>query len=39
LRHTGEIADITAAVLFLASDDSKFITREVIHVSGGVVGM
>ena len=39
LRHTGEIADIASAVLFLASDDSKFITREVIHVSGGVVGM
>ena len=39
LRHTGDIADIASAVLFLASDDSKFITREVIHVSGGVVGI
>ncbi len=39
LRRTGDVADVASAVLFFASDDSKFITREVIHVSGGVVGM
>jgi 3-oxoacyl-[acyl-carrier protein] reductase len=33
----GKIGDIAAAVLFLCSEESKFITREVLHVSGGVV--
>jgi len=37
LGRKGEIADVASAVLFLASDESKFVTREVIHVSGGVV--
>lgn len=37
LARKGEIADVANAVLFLASDESKFVTREVIHVSGGVV--
>jgi NAD(P)-dependent dehydrogenase (short-subunit alcohol dehydrogenase family) len=35
MRHMGEIRDIADAVLFLASDESKFITRQVLHVSGG----
>jgi NAD(P)-dependent dehydrogenase (short-subunit alcohol dehydrogenase family) len=34
----GEIRDIADAVLFLASDESKFITRQVLHVSGGFEG-
>jgi 3-oxoacyl-[acyl-carrier protein] reductase len=38
MGRKGDIADIADAVLFLASDESKFVTREVIHVSGGVVG-
>jgi 3-oxoacyl-[acyl-carrier protein] reductase len=38
LRRMGEIADISNAVLFLVSDESKFITRQVIHVSGGMEG-
>jgi NAD(P)-dependent dehydrogenase (short-subunit alcohol dehydrogenase family) len=37
LGRKGEIADVANAVLFLASEESKFVTREVIHVSGGVV--
>jgi len=38
MRHMGEIVDIANAVLFLVSDDSKFITRQIIHVSGGMEG-
>ena len=38
MRRMGEIVDIANAVLFLVSDDSKFITRQVIHVSGGMEG-
>jgi NAD(P)-dependent dehydrogenase (short-subunit alcohol dehydrogenase family) len=38
LRRMGEIIDIANAVLFLASDESKFITRQTIHVSGGTEG-
>ena len=29
--------DIAAAVLFFCTEESKFITCEVLHVSGGVV--
>ena len=38
MQRMGEISDIAKAVLFLVSDDSKFITRQVIHVSGGMEG-
>jgi 3-oxoacyl-[acyl-carrier protein] reductase len=38
LRRMGEPVDIANAVLFLASDESGFITRQTIHVSGGVEG-
>ena len=38
MRRMGDITDIANAVFFLASDESKFITREVIHVGGGVIG-
>jgi 3-oxoacyl-[acyl-carrier protein] reductase len=38
MRCMGEINDIANAVLFLVSDESKYITRQVIHVSGGVEG-
>ena len=36
MKRMGEIADIANAVLFLVSDEAKFITRQTIHVSGGV---
>jgi 3-oxoacyl-[acyl-carrier protein] reductase len=38
LRRAGEVVDIANVVLFLVSDESKYITRQVIHVSGGVEG-
>jgi 3-oxoacyl-[acyl-carrier protein] reductase len=38
LRRMGEIVDIANAVLFLVSDESKYITRQVLHVSGGMEG-
>jgi 3-oxoacyl-[acyl-carrier protein] reductase len=38
LRRMGDIVDIANAVLFLASEESKFITRQTIHVSGGTEG-
>jgi 3-oxoacyl-[acyl-carrier protein] reductase len=39
MRRMGEIIDIANAVLFLVSDDSKYITRQIIHVSGGMEGL
>jgi len=38
MRRMGEIIDISNAVLFLVSDESKYITRQMIHVSGGMEG-
>jgi len=34
----GEIRDIANIVLFLASGEAGFISRQVIHVSGGAEG-
>jgi 3-oxoacyl-[acyl-carrier protein] reductase len=39
MRRMGEIMDVANAVLFLVSDESKYITRQVIHVSGGMEGL
>ena len=38
MRRMGEIIDIANAVLFLVSDESKYITRQTIHISGGMEG-
>jgi 3-oxoacyl-[acyl-carrier protein] reductase len=38
MRKMGEIRDIANIVLFLASDEAGFISRQVIHVSGGAEG-
>jgi 3-oxoacyl-[acyl-carrier protein] reductase len=39
LRSLGEPRDVAAAVLFFASDEARYITRQVLHVSGGVESM
>lgn len=36
LKRIGQIQDVANAVLFLASDESTFITGNVLHVSGGI---
>ena len=36
LGRMGAVDDIAHAVLFFCADESNFITREVLHVSGGV---
>jgi len=38
MRRMGETIDIANAVLFLVSDESKYIARQTIHVSGGMEG-
>jgi len=38
LRRMGDIVDIANAVVFLASEEAKYITRQTIHVSGGMEG-
>jgi 3-oxoacyl-[acyl-carrier protein] reductase len=35
MGHLGEAADVANAVAFLASDDAKYITGEVLRVDGG----
>ncbi|WP_322041016.1 3-oxoacyl-ACP reductase FabG [Burkholderia diffusa] len=39
MRSMGEPEDIAAAVMFFASDEARYITRQVLHVSGGSEGM
>lgn len=39
MRCMGEIVDIANAILFFATEESKYISRQVIHVSGGMEGM
>ena len=36
LKRLGEVGDIAAAVIFLASDSAAYITGQTIHVNGGM---
>jgi len=36
LKRVGEPLDVANAILFLSSDESKYITGQVFHVSGGL---
>ena len=36
LGRIGQPADIAPAAVFLASDDSRWITGETLHISGGM---
>jgi NAD(P)-dependent dehydrogenase (short-subunit alcohol dehydrogenase family) len=38
LRHTGTPRDQAMAVLFLASDDARFISAQTLIVDGGELG-
>lgn len=38
MRCMGDISDVAKTALFLVSDDAKFITRQIVHVSGGMEG-
>jgi NAD(P)-dependent dehydrogenase (short-subunit alcohol dehydrogenase family) len=35
IKHMGEPADVSGAILFLTSDDAAFITGQAIVVDGG----
>ncbi len=37
LKRLGTPSDVTGMVCFLASDDAKYITGQIIHVDGGLV--
>ncbi len=37
LGNTGKPEDVAGAVVFLASDDSRYITGQTIHVNGGLL--
>ncbi|MBR1997857.1 MAG: SDR family oxidoreductase, partial [Akkermansia sp.] len=37
LRRAGKPEEVAAAVSFLMSDGAAYITRQVIHVNGGMI--
>ena len=39
MRRPGEVDEVAYAILFLASDESSYITGSEIHVDGGVLAI
>ena len=37
MRRPGEVDEVAYAILFLASDESSYITGSEIHVDGGAI--
>ena len=37
LKRAGQPFELAPAYLYLASDDSKYVTGQVIHVNGGTI--
>jgi NAD(P)-dependent dehydrogenase (short-subunit alcohol dehydrogenase family) len=38
LNHFGHPQDVANCVAFLASDDARYVTGEVLNISGGFLG-
>src|ERR1700740_441721 len=39
MRRPGEVDEVAYAILFLASDESSYITGSEIHVDGGAIAL
>ena len=39
MRRPGEVDEVAYAILFLASDESSYITGSEIHVDGGAIAI
>jgi NAD(P)-dependent dehydrogenase (short-subunit alcohol dehydrogenase family) len=39
MRRTGEVDEVAHTILFLASDESSYITGSEIHVDGGILAI
>jgi NAD(P)-dependent dehydrogenase (short-subunit alcohol dehydrogenase family) len=39
MRRPGEVDEVAYAILFLASDESSYITGSEIHVDGGILAI